>query len=201
MATTRLIPMHCIKGQSIAQTVNERLNYAMNPDKTQEQTLVTAYGCDAKTAAAEMLLCKASHDRFTGQPEEKASDIILYQIRQSFKPGEITPELAQEIGIKLAQSFTKGKHQYVVSTHTDKAHIHNHIIFNATTLDARRKFRNFLGSSKAIRTISDQLCLEYGLSIVVNPSQKHQHYAQWLGSALKYSYKTRLKLVVNARLT
>ena len=130
-----------------------------------QQKQTTAYGCEPETAAGELLLCKKEYETYIGRSEEKKSDIVLYQIRQSFKPGEITPEKAQEIGYELAMSFTKGKYQFVVSTHMDHAHIHNHIIFNSTSIDHTQKFRNFLGSSEAIRKISDKLCLENGLSI------------------------------------
>ena len=150
MATTCLIPMHKIRNQSVAYTVQERIDYAANPDKTLGTELVTAYGCDPATAANEMLLTKR----------------LLYQIRQSFKPGEITPELAQKIGYELAMSWTKGKHQFVVATHIDHAHIHTHIIYNSTCMDGKHKYRNFLGSSFALRRASDKLCLENNLSIV-----------------------------------
>ena len=101
MATTRLIPMHKIKKQSIAYTVRERINYAVNPTKTLGGELVTAYGCDPATAANEMLLAKRAYADFTGK-EILQSDVLLYQIRQSFKPGEVTPEQAQQIGYELA---------------------------------------------------------------------------------------------------
>ena len=148
MATTRLIPMHKIKNQSIAYTVHKRINYAINPAKTLGGELVMTYGCDPATAANEMLLTKRAYADFTGR-EIPDSDVLLYQIRQSFKPGEVTPEQAQQIGYELAMSWTKGKHQFVVATHIDHAHIHTHIIYNAAKIDARHKYRNFLGSSFA----------------------------------------------------
>ena len=89
--------MHIIKGQSVAYTVHERLDYAMNPAKTRGGELVMAYGCDKATAAAEMLLTKRNYAAFTGKAITQ-KDVLLYQIRQSFKPGEVTPEQAQEIG-------------------------------------------------------------------------------------------------------
>ncbi len=97
--------------------------------------------------------------------------MILYQIRQSFKPGEITPELANKIGYELALKFTKENHAFFVATHIDKSHIHNHIIYNSTSLDYTEKFRDFLGSGKAVRKISDRICLENGLSIIENPKR------------------------------
>ena len=198
MATTRLIPMHFIKGQTVAHTVHERLSYAINPDKTNSGQLVKAYGCEPETAAGEMLLCKKEYETYIGRSDEKKSDIVLYQIRQSFKPGEITPEKAQEIGFELAMSFTKGKYQFVVATHTDHAHIHNHIIFNSTSSDHKQKFRNFLGSSEAIRKISDKLCLENGLSIIEAPKQGPSHYGKWLGDKKPLSWQEQLRQTIDA---
>ena len=198
MATTRLIPMHVIKGQSVAHTVHERLSYAINPDKTNSGQLVKAYACEPETAAGEMLLCKKEYETYIGRSEEKKGDIVLYQIRQSFKPGEITPEKAQEIGFELAMSFTKGKYQFVVATHTDHAHIHNHIIFNSTSIDHTQKFRNFLGSSEAIRKISDKLCLENGLSIIEVPKQGPSHYGKWLGDKKPLSWQEKLRQTIDA---
>ena len=198
MATTRLIPMHVIKGQTVAHTVHERLSYAINPEKPNSGQLVKAYGCEPETAAGEMLLCKKEYETYIGRSEEKKSDIVLYQIRQSFKPGEITPEKAQEIGYELAMSFTKGKYQFVVATHTDHAHIHNHIIFNSTSIDHAQKFRNFLGSSEAIRKISDKLCLENGLSIIEAPKQGPSHYGKWLGDKKPISWQEKLRQTIDA---
>ncbi|MDO4650000.1 MAG: relaxase/mobilization nuclease domain-containing protein [Eubacteriales bacterium] len=87
-------------------------------------------------------------------------------MRQSFKPGEITPEEAQKVGYELAMRFTKGKHAFIVSTHTDRAHIHNHIIFNSTTLDCTRKFKDFYFAGIAMARLSDMICFEHGLSII-----------------------------------
>ena len=198
MATTRLIPMHVIKGQTVAHTVHERLSYAINPDKTNNGQLVKAYGCEPETAAGEMLLCKKEYETYIGRSEEKKSDIVLYQIRQSFKPGEITPEKAQEIGYELAMSFTKGKYQFVVATHTDHAHIHNHIIFNSTSIDHTQKFRNFLRSSEAIRKISDKLCLENGLSIIEASKQGPSDYGKWLGDKKPLSWQEKLRQIIDA---
>jgi hypothetical protein len=190
--------MHVIKGQTVAHTVHERLSYAINPEKTNSGQLVKAYGCEPETAAGEMLLCKKEYETYIGRSEEKKSDIVLYQIRQSYKPGEITPEKAQEIGYELAMSFTKGKYQFVVATHTDHAHIHNHIIFNSTSIDHTQKFRNFLGSSEAIRKISDKLCLENGLSIIEVPKQGPSHYGKWLGDKKPLSWQEKLRQTIDA---
>lgn len=200
MATTRLITMHVIKGQTVIHTVNERLAYTINPSKTQNKALVSSYGCDPATAAAEMLLCKREYETVVGRGEEKRSDILLYQIRQSFKPGEVTPEQAQKIGYDLALSFTKGKYQFVVSTHIDHAHIHNHIIYNSTAIDHSGKFRNFKGSSFAIRKISDRLCLEHGLSIIETPQHGHKHYGKWLGDNKPLTWQDKLRTAIDTSL-
>ena len=93
--------------------------------------------------------------------------MIAYQIRQSFKPGEITPEEANKVGYETAMRFTKGKHAFIVATHVDRAHIHNHIIFNSTTLDCTRKFRDFRLSGLALARLSDIVCLEHRLSVII----------------------------------
>jgi hypothetical protein len=124
---------------------------------------------------------------------KKHSDILLYQIWQSFKPGEVTPEQAQKIGYKLALSFTKSKYQFVVSTHVDHTHIHNHIIYNSTAIDHSGKLRNFKGSSFAIQKTSDKLCLENGLSIIEIPQYGHKHYGKWLGERKPLTWQDKLR--------
>ena len=163
MAATRLIRLHVNKGRTLAACLRDRIDYAENPDKTEDGTYLSSYHCDPKTAADEFLLSKRMYEQYTGR---KNGDIIAYQIRQSFRPGEVTAEEANRIGYDLAMSFTKGRHAFIVATHTDRAHIHNHIIYDATTLDYRRKFKNYFLSSFAIQRISDLLCLEHGLSVI-----------------------------------
>lgn len=119
MATTRIIPMHVNKGKTIAQCLTERTDYAKNPDKTEDGEYISAYACDAKTADSEFLLSKRQYRQLTGR--EQASDVIAYQIRQSFKPGEVTPEEANRLGYEFARRFTKGDHAFIVCTHTDKS--------------------------------------------------------------------------------
>lgn len=164
MAATRLIPLHVNKGKTIAQSLGDRTDYASNPEKTEKGELVSGYMCDPMTVDEEFLLSKRQYQQITGR--ESRHDVIAYQIRQSFKPGEITPEDANALGRELALRFTKGKYAFIVATHTDRAHIHNHIIFNSTSLDATRKFNNFWLSSIALQRISDLICLEHGLSVI-----------------------------------
>ena len=164
MAATRLIALHRNKGKSVLQTLTDRTDYAKNPDKTEDGTLVIGYECDPRTVSEEFLLTKRSYDLVSGlQPR---NEVIAYQIRQSFRPGEVTPDEANEIGRELALRFTKGKFQFIVATHTDRAHIHNHIVFNSTRLDGRRKFKNFWFSGLALQRLSDLICLEHGLSVI-----------------------------------
>lgn len=164
MAATRLIALHINKGKTIAQCLRDRTDYAQNPAKTEKGELVTGYECDPMTADEEFLLAKRQYTHITGRRQQ--NDVIAYQIRQSFKPGEITPEEANRIGYELGMRFTKGKHAFLVATHTDRSHIHNHIIFNSTALNCRKKFRNFHNSGLALQKVSDILCVEHGLSII-----------------------------------
>ena len=164
MAATRLIPMHVNKGKTLAQSLGDRTDYAKNPEKTDKGELVTGYQCDPATVDEEFLLSKRQYEQITGRRQRH--EVIAYQIRQSFKPGEITPEEANRLGRELALRFTKGKYAFLVATHTDRAHIHNHIVFNSTSLDGTRKFKNFWLSSIALQRISDLICLENGLSVI-----------------------------------
>ena len=164
MAATRLIALHINKGKTIAQTLADRTDYAENEKKTEGGKYISSYECDARTADEEFLLSKRQYEQITGRRHEH--NVIAYQIRQSFKPGEVTPEEANRIGYELGMRFTKGKHAFIVATHTDRAHIHNHIIFNSTALDCTRKFRDFFLSGLALQMVSDRLCLEHGLSII-----------------------------------
>ena len=164
MAATRLIPLHVNKGKTVARCLADRVDYSQNPEKTEDGKYISSYGCNPETADEEFLLSKRQYVQITGRESKK--DVIAYQIRQSFKPGEVTPEEANQIGHEMAMRFTKGAHAFIVATHTDQKHIHNHIIFNSTTLDCTRKFRDFYFSGIALRRISDLICLEHGLSVI-----------------------------------
>jgi hypothetical protein len=142
------------------------------------------------------MLAKSEYDKVSARLLGK-NDVLAYHVRQSFKPGEVTPEEANEIGRQLALSFTKGRHSFVVATHIDREHVHNHIIFNSTTLDCDRKFRNFWGSSKAVRRISDLLCAEHGLSIIDNPKPSRGSYGDWLGDDKKPTHKGDLRRLID----
>ena len=125
---------------------------------------VSSYAYQAESVDEEFMLSKREYERLTGRNPK--GNIIAYQIRQSFKPGEITPEEANQVGYETAMQFTKGNHAFIVATHTDKAHIHNHIIFNSTSLDCTHKFRDFFFVGLALQRLSDIICLEHGLSVI-----------------------------------
>ena len=164
MAAVRLIALHATRGRSVARSLGARTDYAKNPEKTEKGELVTAYGCDPMTVDEEFMLQKRLYAQVTGKYQNR--DVIAYQIRQSFKPGEITPEEANRLGHELAMRFTKGRYSFIVATHTDRAHIHNHIVFNSTAMDGSRKFKNFWFSGIALQHLSDLVCLENGLSVI-----------------------------------
>ena len=173
LAATRLIALHKNKGKSVATCLKSRTDYAQNPDKTEQGELVSSYECSPLTADEEFMLSKRQYELMTGRKQK--NDVIAYQIRQSFKPGEITAEKANEVGYELAMRFTKGKYAFIVATHTDREHIHNHIIYNSTALDGTRKFRDFLLSGLAVQRLSDLICLEHQLSVIeIKPYRERQ---------------------------
>ncbi len=200
-----MLQRHANEGESIAEAIRDCLDYGKNPEKTEDGKYISSYECDPATVAAEFLLAKASYKAMTGREQKKGSDVLCYQIRQSFYPGEITPEEANRVSYELAMRWTKGRHAFIVTTHTDKQHIHSHIYYNSTTLDCTRKFRNFWGSSFALRRLSDRLCLENGLSIVENPKPrskgKFRNYGEWqAGQKKPLTYQDRLRAAIDTAL-
>jgi hypothetical protein len=172
-----------------------------NPFKTDGGEWISSYECDAVTADAEFLLSKQKYAALTGRDQGKR-DVIAYHIRQSFRPGEVTPEEANRIGYELAMRFTKGRFSFICCTHTDRAHIHNHVIWNSTALDCRRKFRNFFFSAIALRRLSDLICAEHGLSVIENPGPgRGNNYGKHMfGSGRPPSFRQRLRAAIDAAL-
>ena len=199
MAATRLMPLHSGKGRTVAEALDRVTDYVENPEKTNGGDLVTAYQCNPSIVDQEFLFSKRQYAATTGR-ERKDNDVIAYHLRQSFKPGEITPELANKIGYDLAMSLTKGKHAFIVCTHVDKHHIHSHIVFNSTAIDCTRKFRNFWRSSLAIRKISDMLCLENGLSVIAEPKPSRGSYGTWLGEDKPPTVRGQLEQIIDTAL-
>jgi len=196
MATTWFKSLHIGKNRKRASVIADIIDYVKNPQKTDGGKLITAYACDSRFADEEFLLAKREYDSITGRDQGRR-EVIAYHIRQSFKPGEIDAETANRIGHEMAMSFTKGKHAFIVATHIDQKHIHNHIIFNSTAISCDRKFHDFKRSGKAVRRISDLLCLENGLSVIKNPKpSKGRNYAQWLGNK-EPSWREKLRLKID----
>ena len=195
MATTRIISMHVGKGQTIAQMLKRSTEYGKNPKKTEQGDLIKAYACDPHTVDAEFLFSKRQYTAATGR--EPDNDVIIYQVRQSFKPGEITPEEANKVGYEFAERFLNGKHAFLVCTHTDKKHIHNHIYWNAITLDCTHKFRDFLGSGRAVARLSDAICTEHHLSVIINPKRRVNHYGKWLGDRAELTHRDLLRALID----
>ena len=196
MATTRIIPLHIGKGRTESIAINQIIDYVANPQKTGNGKFITGYECDTRTVDAEFLLMKRQYISATGRVRGK-DDVIAYQVRQSFLPNEVTPEDANRIGVEFAKRFTKGNNAFIVCTHIDKAHIHNHIIWSAVNLQCDKKFRNFWGSTKAVRKLSDTICIENGLSIVENPKPHGKSYNKWLGDKNKISHKELLRMAID----
>ena len=167
MAATRIIPLHTNKGRTMLQTLRDRTDYSQNAAKTENGKYISSYEYDPRSVDEEFMLSKREYQHKYGSKGAAAGrEVIAYQIRQSFKPGEVLPEEANKIGYELAMRFTKGKYAFIVATHTDRHHIHNHIVFNSTSIDGTRKFRNFFLSFLAVQRLSDMICLQHGLSVI-----------------------------------
>ena len=184
---------------SAVQTMAERFVYGLNPEKL---GALSSYLCDPATAPAEFLLTKSQYQAETGRAVERGA--LFFQIRQAFPHGEVTPDEANKIGYETAMRWTKGKYQFFVCTHIDKGHIHNHIYYNSTAYDRSRKFHNFIGSTFALRRLSDRVCIEHDLSYIQNPKQHSKgrflHYGQWIGAGRPPSAQQRVRLAIVAAL-
>lgn len=198
MATTRIIPIHINKGKSIAQCMKARLDYVKNPDKTAGGELITSYACTPQTANREFLLSRDTYLANTGR--HISHEIIAYQLRQSFKPGEVTPEEANRIGYELASRYLNGEHAFIVATHTDRHHIHNHIVFCAFSLDCTRKFKDVSHSWKDLSRLSDAICREHQLSVVPESQGKAVAYDHWLGDSKPLSCRDTLRIMLDTAL-
>ena len=198
MATTAILPIHAggRGGRPIAAALKISVDYVKNPEKTDGGEWVTAYGCDPLIADDEFLFSKRQYMSITGR-DHGANDVVAYHVRVSFKPGETDARTANRIGYDLAMKLSRKNHAFICCTHTDKNHIHTHIIINSTSLDCTRKFRNFKGSAFAIRRIADHLCIENGLSIVEDPKPSRGHYGKWQGDGKQPSNRDMLKQIID----
>ena len=199
MATTRTMPLHIGKGRNVGTAVSDILEYVKDAEKTDQGRLVTCFQCNPEIADAEFCFSKRRYQTSTGRKQE--NDVIAYHVRQSFKPGEITSEEANRLGCEFAERFLKGNHAYIVCTHIDKKHIHNHIIWNSTALSCDRKFRNFWGSTKAVRHLSDLICAENGLSIVEHPNRHGKSYNKWRGERAEPTQLEQVRSAIDVALS
>ena len=182
MAVTKIHP--------IKSTLKKALDYIENPDKTDGKLLVASFACSYETADIEfeMLLAQAI---------QKGNNLAHHLI-QSFAPSEATPEQAHEIGKQLADEVLQGKYSYVLTTHIDKGHVHNHLIFCAVDMVNHRKYNSNRQSYAYIRRTSDRLCRENGLSVVQPSRDKGKSYAEWDAGRKGKSWKAKLKAAIDA---
>lgn len=189
-------PMIRIGGQDFPLEVVKSRLLKLNsehPEKTDGGLLVTGYQCSPDTAWQEFAVSKQIYTATTGRKRAPDQDVISYLIIQSFEPGTITPEDANKLGYKLAMEFTGGEHQFIVATHVDKKHIHNHIEFNSTALDCSHKFNNVKNSFLPLRKANDRICQEFGLNIIEEPQEKGKHYVEWAAEKTGKSWKNLLR--------
>ena len=183
MAVTKIKP--------IKSTLSKALDYIQNPDKTDGKMLVSSFGCSYETADIEFGFTLA-------QAIDKGNNLAHHLI-QSFEPGEVDYQKAHEIGKQLADAVTKGQHEYVLTTHIDKGHVHNHIIFCAVNFVDHHKYNSNKRSYYGIRNMSDKLCRENGLSVVVpGKGSKGKSYAEYQAEKTGTSWKGKLKIAVDA---
>ena len=183
MAVTKIKP--------VKSTLSKALDYIQNPDKTDGKMLVSSFGCSYETADIEF-------EYTLSQALQKGNNLAFHLI-QSFEPGEVDYETAHKIGRQLADAVTKGQHEYVLTTHIDKGHVHNHIIFCAVNFVDHHKYNSNKRSYYGIRNMSDKLCREHGLSVVVpGKGSKGKSYAEYQAEKTGTSWKGKLKIAVDA---
>ena len=167
MAATRIKPIHQSADKTRDESTKKVLDYITDGAKTQDGLLVQSYNCNPMTADLEFEDARQDYVINTGRQPQ--GEVLAYHVRQAFKPGEITPEAAQEMGRLLAMEMTGGNNAFVVATHIDTDHVHNHILINAVNLDYKGKYRNRLRSHKDLSKLSDRLCVEHGYSCIAEP--------------------------------
>lgn len=183
MAVTKIKP--------IKSTLKKALDYIQNPDKTDGKMLVSSFGCSPETADIEF--------EFTIAQALNRGNNLAHHLIQSFEPGEVDYQKAHEIGKQLADAVTKGQYEYVLTTHIDKGHVHNHIIFCSVNFVDYHKYNSNERSYYGIRNMSDRLCRENGLSVVVpQKGGKGKSYAEYIAEKTGTSWKGKLKTAVDA---
>ena len=198
MAISNIFARKTMRNRTRRQSMADRHDYDQKAEKTQDGELVSSFMCSPETAAEEFEISKQLYHQITGRSQSPDHDVIMYRVIQSFKPGEVSPEEANRIGYELAMKFTGGQHQFVVSTHVDKAHIHTHIEFNSTNLNCDGKFRDVKRSAlRVLRKLNDELCRAHGLSVIENPKPSAKKQKEM--AAVKYgtSHKEQLRQTID----
>lgn len=185
--------MAVTKIKAIRGTLSKALAYISNPDKTEDKLLISTYGCASETAAQEFEWTR----RIAEQKGMKPVRIIARHVIQSFDVGEVTPELAHEIGKQFADEILGGKYEYVLTTHTDKNHVHNHLIFNAVDFVDHHAYKSYKKIYYDMREVSDRLCKENGLSVIPPSQNKGMGYKEYTEAKRGTSWKQKLKQTID----
>lgn len=181
--------MAITKIHAIKETLGKAIDYIVDKEKTDDTLLVSSFGCVPEMAALEFYITKEQMGKLGGN--------LGYHIIQSFTEDEVSPETAHQLATRMADEFLQGEYEYVVATHIDKEHIHNHVIFNSINFETGNKFRNTFGAYKSIRSISDKLCQEYGLSVIEKPQGKGKNYQTHTGVKNRQSFRSRIAIAID----
>ena len=181
--------MAVTKTHPIKSTLKAAIDYICNPEKTDGKLLVSAYGCSVETADIEFAWTRR-------HAIDKGTNLGRHLI-QAFQPGEVTPEQAHEIGMELAKEILGGKYEFVLTTHIDKDHVHNHLIFNAVSFTDHKHYHSNKRSYHYIRRTSDRICKEHGLSVIIPGQAKGKSYIEHQAAQARTSYKAKLKAAID----
>ena len=185
--------MAVTKIKAIRGTLSKAIAYILNPEKTDEKLLVSSYGCASETAAREFEWTRKIAEQKGMNPVR----IIARHVIQSFEIGEVTPELAHKIGKQFADEILGGKYEYVLTTHIDKDHVHNHLIFNAVDFVDYHAYKSYKRIYYDMREVSDRLCKENGLSVIPPSQNKGMGYKEYTEAKRGTSWKQKLKQTID----
>ena len=185
--------MAVTKIKAIRGTLSKAIAYILNPEKTDEKLLVSSYGCASETAAREFEWTRKIAEQKGMNPVR----IIARHVIQSFEIGEVTPELAHEIGKQFADEILGGKYEYVLTTHIDKDHVHNHLIFNAVDFVDYHAYKSYKRIYYDMREVSDRRCKENGLSVIPPSQNKGMGYKEYTEAKRGTSWKQKLKQTID----
>ena len=185
--------MAVTKIKAIRGTLSKAIAYILNPEKTDEKLLVSSYGCASETAAREFEWTRKIAEQKGMTPVR----IIARHVIQSFEIGEVTPELAHEIGKQFADEILEGKYEYVLTTHIDKDHVHNHLIFNAVDFVDYHAYKSYKRIYYDMREVSDRLCKDNGLSVIPPSQNKGMGYKEYTETKRGTSWKQKLKQTID----